>query len=557
MPTHRKITRAEADAQIAELATAAREADKTRFEQQLALGALVVRLQGLYELCDELGDDRSIKDVIEDDFEVDYSRGVQFAQFHRVDQALREAKIDRLVRESYARVVAPLLDRPKLMKRVVLRGRALAGKEGKALTAKHIKAARWEIDRENCPASFAPQEAREPGGDDAPADIETRQAPPQDSLAAFYEPNPVEGPWPYSPEARDAFVSVPSVDRHSVMEALAVAALTEDVTAETVAEAALVVRAERAEDGGRSGRAVVGVAVTVVELSRRKLLFDDHPELIEDIDILTDADVSIVEATENVDGGSAAGDGSDYIPDGARPPLLVVIPTGLCPDTLLDAHGAHGLAVGRAEVIVELGELATFGGPVILDDDGEPVLDEHGGAVLDVQAIREAARTAGIRKTFNRTGELVGWARFSTNASTGCTHRCGRRYCYASDLALKFYPQAFAPCIHPARLDAFGNQSVPDPDRFHEWEKEWSHSVFYGSMTDHLNRAFPDWWIQAVIDEIGAHPEWHVYLLTQLGVRLGDFVWPPNAMVGVTVTTQAEVRAAARTLRSVRGGGGL
>ena len=352
-------------------------------------------------------------------------------------------------------------------------------------------------------------------------------------------PGPDAEDWPWGGAARDAFAKVPAVDRAAVRDALTLAALSEDVTAETVAEAAEVVASVRAEDGGTSSRpVVVGVAVGIVELNRRRLLYDDRPELIETIDYLPE------EETHALAPGPYVPDGSED--EGAQNatsnPLLVVIPASLCPDALLEAHGAEALVEGRSEVIVEIGELERFGGPV-------------SGGVLDVAAVREAARGAGIKKAFNPTGPLVGWARFTTNGSTGCSHACARRFCYASDLSLRFYSQAFVPTIWPARLDAFSNTPLPGLEGVDEWEGGWSRSTFYGSMSDVMNVSFPDWWIQAVIDEIAAHPSWRVFVLTKLAARLGDFEWPPNAMVGATVTRQGEVRAAARGLGRVQGAG--
>jgi len=72
-------------------------------------------------------------------------------------------------------------------------------------------------------------------------------------------------------------------------------------------------------------------------------------------------------------------------------------------------------------------------------------------------------------------------------------------------------------------------------------------------MTDIMNRSFPNWWVEAVIDAIAASPEWRVVVLTKLAPRLTDFVWPANAIVGVTVTGPKEVRAAAAALGGLKG----
>ena len=527
-----------------------READASTFRAALRLGVLLLALVAFRERTPRHARARTWAEVAADDLAMDVSRTYQLMDFARVDDALRAAGAEPLTRESHARAVAPLLrggsaDR---LPSAVGRARALAAAEGRGLTARHLEAARREVDP--APDREAPERAGpDPGGAEGHAaggSADGEAAPTAPGLTAEAPENPAQGgptpedarpedvpsggdDWPWSDEARARFDRVPRVDREAVREALVPASLSGDVTAETVADAAEAVRHERAEDGGRSGRpAVVGLAVAVVEANRRSLLDSVRP--VAQGRRLLQADI-------------------DYVDEGAgSSPLLVVVPAALCPDALLDAHpGARGLVRGRAEVVVEVNELHAFGGPFLDEPDAD------GRPVLDVRAVREAARAAGIRKTLNDTGQLIGWANFSTNGSTGCSHTCSRRFCYASDLALKFYPQAFVPTVHPARLDAFANTAVPDPDRHPEWARPWARSVFYGSMTDVMNRSFPDWWVQAVIDEVRANPQWHVFFLTKLAHRLGDFEWPANSSVGVTVTGPHEVRAAAAGLRSVRG----
>ena len=353
------------------------------------------------------------------------------------------------------------------------------------------------------------------------------------------------GDAPYGDDARAALARVPAADRDTVREMLST--LADQVTAGVVEEAAAVARAERAENGGRSGRpVVVGAAVVVVEANRRRLTEGAARQVIRTLDVLPDPDDAGRNGVAETDDEGPDAEAGDYVPDPAEAtlPLLVVIPVPLCPGSLLDAYdGARASVVGRREVVVTVSELEHHGGPVQ-------------GGVVDVRAVREAAIEVGITKTFNMTGALVGWARYSANPLTGCSHACSVRFCYASDLALRFYPQAFVPTIHPARLDAFANTPLPDPDDFAPCERAWCRSVFLGSMGDVMNHSFPNWWIQAVIDEIAAHPDWHVFVLTKLAARLGGFEWPNNAMIGVTVTSQREVRAAAAGLAAVTTGGG-
>lgn len=518
MTYQRPLTRAEYDDEVAGLVAAAGRADRTRFESQLALGAILIQLQALREAHPELAEDRTFADVVREDFEIDPSRGYQFVSLVRLDEALRAAGEDRLTRESHARVVVPLLALPDKLVDVVRRARADAEGEGSELRARHLKGARRSIVPESYTTSFQD----EPGGG------------PE---------GPSEAQWPWGADARDRFAKVPRRDRVDVMESLTFASLSEEVTPELVDEAAEVVRAERDErQAGRPGwPVVVGVAVAVVALNRRMLLGDDHPELldapgpqepIEDLDYYVPPDA----------------DGYVPEPGAPRAPLLVVVPTTLCPDGLLDAHpGARELTEGRAEVVVEVNELEAFGGP-FLDER-----DEHGHRKLDVRAVRDASTAAGIVKVLHPAGPGIEWAALAVNCCTGCSHGCARRYCYASDFALLYFPQAFVPTIWPARLDAFENTERPDLDRVPGHRRTWARTVFHGSMTDLMNRSFPDYWVQAVVDAIRAAPQWNVVVLTKLAARLTDFEWPANAVVGVTVTRPSDVRAAAAGLAAVEG----
>lgn len=51
------------------------------------------------------------------------------------------------------------------------------------------------------------------------------------------------------------------------------------------------------------------------------------------------------------------------------------------------------------------------------------------------------------RPTFNRTNEMVDWAWWTWNPVTGCLHTC--EYCYARDIAHRYYPEKFEPTFRP------------------------------------------------------------------------------------------------------------
>jgi hypothetical protein len=60
---------------------------------------------------------------------------------------------------------------------------------------------------------------------------------------------------------------------------------------------------------------------------------------------------------------------------------------------------------------------------------------------------------------FNRTNDNVEWALWTWNPVTGCEHNCV--YCYARDIANRFYPEKFKPTFHPERVNAPRHMKVP------------------------------------------------------------------------------------------------
>jgi protein gp37 len=152
-------------------------------------------------------------------------------------------------------------------------------------------------------------------------------------------------------------------------------------------------------------------------------------------------------------------------------------------------------------------------------------------------------------QTFNRVNENIGWARWSWNPVTGCLHNCD--YCYARDIAERFYEQKFEPTFFPERLDAPANTKLPtdvDPND-PSWER-----VFTCSMADLFGKWVPQKWIRAVFERIDVHREWQFLCLTKFPQRLAELEWPPNVWAGTTVDRQHRVATAEKSFSGVKAG---
>lgn len=323
----------------------------------------------------------------------------------------------------------------------------------------------------------------------------------------------------WSPEARRALSGTPAIHRATV--AAFVNGLGQEVTAELVAETVDGHNAAVVEDGLSTQPALVGTAAEFVQAQGEyedECVTDDEPSgtaesPIVDLDVLPDPDQTHTPAQSR----SAQFFGAD-----AKKPLLVSLSRDIAPAALTD-----GLPVGVKEVIVELAELHRLGGPVRLVENE---------LVLDLDEIRGAAREAGVKKVLQRTNENVDWARYTTNPLTGCWHQCRSVFCYAAGISRRLFAQGFIPTLYPARLDAFANTKPRDVSGLTHDEAWRERSVFIVSMGDLFGRWVPDWYVQAVLDEVGRHPEYFVFFLSKNPLGLQRFTFPSNCAVGVTLT---------------------
>ncbi len=151
-------------------------------------------------------------------------------------------------------------------------------------------------------------------------------------------------------------------------------------------------------------------------------------------------------------------------------------------------------------------------------------------------------------RTFNEQSgqDNIEWARWSWNPVTGCKHNC--IYCYARDIANRFYEQKFEPTIIPERLAIPYHQPVPTVTA------PGYKNVFTCSMADLWGRWVPQEWIDAVLQAVTDNPQWNFLMLTKFPGRMAEQEWPVNAWVGTSVDTQARVAAAEKAFRNVKAG---
>jgi ParB/RepB/Spo0J family partition protein len=140
----------------------------------------------------------------------------------------------------------------------------------------------------------------------------------------------------------------------------------------------------------------------------------------------------------------------------------------------------------------------------------------------------------------------IEWARWSWNPITGCLHNCP--YCYARDIANRFYPQGFDPVIIPSALSAARNTKVPSNAQ----DNVGYRNVFVCSMADLFGNWVPADWIEAVLDQVRANPQWNFLFLTKFPIRMAEFEYPDNAWLGTSVDLQARVKNAERAMSEVK-----
>ena len=136
---------------------------------------------------------------------------------------------------------------------------------------------------------------------------------------------------------------------------------------------------------------------------------------------------------------------------------------------------------------------------------------------------------------FNKQdNDSIEWADWSWNPVTGCKHDCP--YCYARDIAERFYEQKFEPSFWPGRLDA--------PENTKPSKGPAGNNVFSNSMSDLYGRWVPKQWIDMVLQTMRDNQQWNFLMLTKFPKRAAEFKYSPNCWIGTSVDLQARVKSA-------------
>lgn len=155
-------------------------------------------------------------------------------------------------------------------------------------------------------------------------------------------------------------------------------------------------------------------------------------------------------------------------------------------------------------------------------------------------------------KTMNSQddNQNIEWAAFSWNPITGCLHNCA--YCYARDIANRFFPQKFEPSFIPERLSQPANTRPIQP----RWNDDIGYkNVFTCSMADLFGKWVPTEWIESVLQTIERNPQWTFLLLSKFPIRMAEFDYPPNVWLGTSVDYQWAVDRAEKAFTKIKASG--
>jgi ParB/RepB/Spo0J family partition protein len=156
-------------------------------------------------------------------------------------------------------------------------------------------------------------------------------------------------------------------------------------------------------------------------------------------------------------------------------------------------------------------------------------------------------RERGYKAAMNeQDNDSIEWAKHSWNPVTGCLHNCP--YCYARDIAERFYKEKFAPVLRLDRLAAPYQTALP-PQAATDVSYR---NVFTCSMADLFGKWVPKEWIECVLAVVRENPQWNFLFLTKFPLRMAEFEYPDNAWLGTSVDLQARVANAEKAMANVK-----
>lgn len=164
--------------------------------------------------------------------------------------------------------------------------------------------------------------------------------------------------------------------------------------------------------------------------------------------------------------------------------------------------------------------------------------------------LKKDSKKTKTKSTFNETNDKIEWAKWSWNPVTGCKGPGGDgpcKYCYARDIANRFYDEGFKPTFRPERLDAPKNTKIPKSRK----DESGIKNVFVCSMGDLFGDWVPEKWIDRTLESTRKYDNWNYLFLTKNPSRLPEIDFPDNSWVGATVEVQKRVESTIENLPQV------
>jgi protein gp37 len=166
-------------------------------------------------------------------------------------------------------------------------------------------------------------------------------------------------------------------------------------------------------------------------------------------------------------------------------------------------------------------------------------------AYTEIKEQEKELKQSESKPTFNATNDSIDWAKWSWNPQTGCLHDC--EYCYARDIANRFYKEKFEPTFRPERLRAPYDTAIPKT----RISEIGINNVFVCSMADLFGSWVPQENIDKILKVVKDTSQWNYIFLTKNPKRLVGIDFPVNAWVGATVDCQGRVEATEKAFVNV------